>query len=253
MKGLLLDIGNSRFKGCITSGGKLSAARISAYRKDFKTSDFRKFVSEFGKYEIDFVYISNNDKLSENIFTKILFAIFGKVKIVFINKKTPLPVKIDYAESLGSDRICSAAGAIAKYGKHKNILVFDFGTATTVNLITNGTYKGGMIAAGLQTCADTLFKKTTLPEVSFTKKTSLINKDTERAIISGLIFQQAFFVNTTIAELKREFKNLYVVCTGGGLKFIRRYIKSADKFDDSLVMYGLNIIAVYNENTGNKK
>jgi hypothetical protein len=44
-----------------------------------------------------------------------------------------------------------------------------------------------------------------------------------------------------------------VVCTGGGLKFIKKYIKSADKYDDSLVMYGLNIIAIYNENTRTKK
>jgi type III pantothenate kinase len=253
MKGLLLDIGNSRFKGCITSGRKLSAGRISDYRKEFKTADFRKFVSGFGKNKIDFIYISNNDKSAEKSFANILSSIFGKVKIVFVTKKTPLPVNIDYTESLGSDRICSAAGAFVKYRNYKNILVFDFGTATTVNLITDGTYKGGMISAGLKTSADTLFKKTTLPEVSFTKKASLINKDTKRAIISGLIYQQAFFVDMTIAELRNMFRNLYVVCTGGGLKFIKRYIKSADKYDDSLVMYGLNIIAIYNENTGTKK
>lgn len=172
----------------------------------------------------------------------------GACKTNFVNAATPVPLLIDYEKSLGSDRICSALGAVSKYPGHKNMLVLDFGTATTVNLISNGVYKGGMIAAGLVTSAHSLNARTTLPFAALSLKADIENRKTKNAIASGLILQQVFFAEKTIEAFNKRYKKLFTVCTGGNLVILKKYLLSADAFDNNLVIEGLNTIMKYNEN-----
>jgi len=62
MNGLLVDIGNSRFKGCLTRDGETGRIISSLYRKEYKAKEFGKFIKLFHKRDICFAYISNNDK-----------------------------------------------------------------------------------------------------------------------------------------------------------------------------------------------
>ncbi len=242
MNYLLIDIGNSKIKFTLSKNGKLQKADSITYNK----SGLSKFISNIlktYKNKFDKIFLSSLDSKNNSI----LKSVTKKYNTIFISVKTKMPVKIDYMKTLGSDRICSSVAAFSKYSKHKNILVIDLGTATTFNIISKGVYKGGMISAGIKTAADALLNKTSLPNVVFNGKISLINRTTKNAIKSGIIFQQILFIQKAIEEYKKIYKDLFVVATGGGTEIIGKRLKDADRIELNLVLEGLNQIALYNE------
>ena len=65
-----------------------------------------------------------------------------------IDCKLPIEVKVDEGSSVGADRLVNTAGAFDKYGG--NIIIVDFGTATTFDVVgKDGAYLGGAIAPGV--------------------------------------------------------------------------------------------------------
>ena len=242
MNFLLIDIGNSRIKCSLSINGKMSRFKSVLYNK----RDFIKhFRSVLNYYQNKFtgIYISSLDKK----YNSSIKGIRLKCNITFISADSILPLKIDYEKTLGSDRICSAVGAFMKYGNHKNILVIDSGTAVTFNLISAGIYKGGMISAGLNTASDALLFKTTLPKIVLNRNISIINKSTKSSIISGLILQHVLFIEKAVELYRIMFKKLLVIMTGGGAEIIPNKIKGVDKIELTLVLEGLNYIALHNQ------
>lgn len=248
MVSILIDIGNSSIKACLSVNGVISGHRAVTNTKSKFQVLFRKLLNEFRESGITSAYVSSLDKTKRKIIAESVKKKTGAGKILFVSASTSVPLLIDYEKSLGSDRICSALGAVAKYPGHKNILVLDFGTATTVNFISNGVYKGGMIAAGLVTSARSLNMRTTLPYAALTLKADMENKKTKNAIASGLILQQVFFAQKTMEAFRKKYKKIFTVCTGGNLAILKKYLASADAFDTNLVIEGLNTIMKYNEN-----
>jgi pantothenate kinase type III len=242
-------------KGCISEDKKLGKIHSKNYRKSEFTKDYSAFLNEFNHFQdgsymmnqiafnFESVYVS---LLDSGAHAKVIFSSPGYTPR-FINTQIPLPIEIDYTHTLGSDRICSAVGAYKKFKNKNNILIVDFGTATTFNVVSKGVYKGGMISTGIKTSADALMNKTTLPEVSLIPEVKLINNDTESAIISGIVFQQLLFIQKAIEEYKKLFSDLYVVATGGGIELLKKHETGIDKYEPNLVLEGLNHIAIYNE------
>ena len=72
----------------------------------------------------------------------------------------------------------------------KNIIIIDFGTATTFDIIdSKGSYDGGIITPGIELSLKVLFEKTAkLPFVKFTKTKTVIGRDTKSAIQSGFFW-----------------------------------------------------------------
>src|SRR4029079_17181816 len=67
----------------------------------------------------------------------------------------PLPLDVDEPQNVGADRALNAIAAHAKYAG--NLIVIDFGTATTFDLIgASGAYEGGIIAPGINLSLDAL-------------------------------------------------------------------------------------------------
>ncbi len=248
MVSILIDIGNSSIKACLSVNGVLSRHRSADNSKARFPVIFNRLLNEFQKLGISSAYVSSLDKTKNKIIAESVKKKTGALKTHFVSTAASAPLLIDYEKSLGSDRICSALGAAAKYPGHKNMLVLDFGTATTVNFISGGVYKGGMIAAGLVTSARSLNLMTTLPYASLTLKADIENKRTDNAIASGLILQQVFFARETIKAFRKKYKKIFTVCTGGNLALLKKYLASADAFDTNLVIEGLNTIMKYNEN-----
>lgn len=251
MKRLLIDIGNTRIKGCIASDMRLGKVVSKIYDKSDIIKDYTSFFSQF----IPKTKISKSNSTFENIYISLLdrtlhtriSSISSEYETNFINTSTHLPIKLEYTRTLGNDRICSAVGAYMKFKGKKNLLIIDFGTATTFNVVSKGVFKGGMISTGIKTSADALMSKTTLPKVFLSSDVKLINNETEGAIISGIVFQQVLFIQKAIEEYRKLFKDLYVVATGGGLEIIRSHKTGIEKFEPNLVLEGLNHIAIYNE------
>lgn len=242
MNYLLIDIGNSRIKCSLSVNGKMCRYFSILYDKRKFLKHFQSILSHY-QNQFNELFISSLDKK----YNSVIKTLSLNCKINFISSESLLPLKIDYAKTLGSDRICSAVGAFIKFNNRENILVIDSGTATTFNVISDGIYKGGMISAGLKTASEALLNKTTLPKIVLNSKISLVNKSTKSSIISGLVFQHVLFIEKAIELYKNMFKNLFVVMTGGGAEVFGKKIKGVNKIELELVLEGLNYIALHNK------
>jgi len=210
-KNLLIDIGNSYIKVAIgLQDSSLKNIKRFEYEKEYQTETLNHIISSFIKkrkdlYEIKKIGISLLD-------LKIKPAIIDIIKIyfrsapIFINKRIKLPIKFKYSSTIGSDRICSAVAAFYKYCKRKKILIIDFGTATTYNLLIDGIFEGGMITPGIETSLHSLIKKTSLPKVKLDSNVKLITNDTLNNIKSGVWFQNLYTTERIILELKRSIR-----------------------------------------------
>ncbi len=148
--------------------------------------------------------------------------------------KTGLKIKYRNPLEVGADRIANAIGALQKYPE-TNLIIVDFGTATTFCAITcDRSYLGGIILPGLKLSMDALTKGTAkLPSVEITQPKDLIGRSTVESIQSGLYFGQL----TLIKEVSRQVKEQYfqgscdqktlVIGTGG----FARLFESAQVFD----------------------
>jgi type III pantothenate kinase len=243
---LLIDIGNSEVKA---GKGKPDESEIKlikrfpyskkTFRRDFK-ENFKSIEDAINKNGIQKTGISilkDGDKIFLKEFIKKKFGI----NPLFISRKINLPVKIDYGRGIGNDRICNAAGA-RKIFRAKNILIIDFGTATTYTFISGKIIRGGLISPGIKTSMLSLIQRTSLPEVEFKFPSKIINDNTEDNIKGGILFQSLYSAEGIIRELKKEHRSLYVVLTGGYSELFKDRMSSVSKTEQNLALIGINSI-----------
>jgi len=239
MSNLLIDIGNSDVK--VGTGSKhikdIKLIKRFSYKKD-------NFEIDLENNLIKIISLPNIDKIgisilneNKNTFLKRIFT----QNPVFINRRSKLPVTIDYSEGIGNDRICSAAGASGSYS-NKNILIIDFGTATTYTLVSNRVLKGGMISPGIKTCLQSLIEKASLPDVKLTFPKELLNRNTIDNIRAGILYPGLYTAERVIVETKKKYRGLFVVATGGFAELIYKRTNLINKYDENLVLKGINII-----------
>ncbi|MCX7832732.1 MAG: type III pantothenate kinase [Ignavibacteria bacterium] len=247
---LVIDIGNTYFKAALGKNYLLKSTfkKFPYDKKNFK-SDFtyfldRTFVKQ--KEKIFQVGISlcniGYKKFSERIIKQLFF-----INPYFISYDSKLPIKIKYPKTLGIDRICSSVGAVRRYSNKSEILVIDFGTATTFNLIINNTFIGGMISAGIATSLKSLIQSTDLPKVKIDiNKITITPRNTISAINSGILYQTISLTNFVINELKKRYNNLITICTGGYGEVLSKKIKEIKNYYPHLVLEGANEILKLN-------
>lgn len=241
MKNLVIDIGNTSIKFAFIVNGKLSKSKFEDYDKTNFVKKLGTLLSFSVQYNSIGISCSNTEHISyiQNRFKK-------EENIFLISTSSKLPIKINYEKTLGTDRICGALGAVRKYSKNKNLLVIDFGTATTYNLVSNKIFKGGLITPGIKTVLKSLIQNTSLPEPRLRFKKKLYYKNTLDNISNGVLLQSLFFTERIISEYKKEFKNLLVIATGGNAELIFPYTKLIDKKEPDLNLEGLNYFLEFN-------
>jgi len=157
--------------------------------------------------------------------------------------KNGMPIIMDNPREVGADRIVNAVAAYEKY--HREIIVVDFGTATTFDHVTvEGEYAGGIIAPGLMISAEALFREASkLPRVELHKPRNVIGKNTIHCMQSGIVFGYAGLVDSLVKRMKAELKtNPKVVATGGLAKLIASETETIEEVDPNLTLEGLKII-----------
>lgn len=165
-----------------------------------------------------------------------------------IGTKTGIKIVTPNPKEIGSDRIVDAAAAYDIYGGP--LIVIDFGTATTYDLITeDGSFLAGITSPGIRICADALWHKTArLPEIEIRKPASILAKDTITSMQAGLVYgyigQTEYIVKKIIEESRIE--GIKVIATGGLGKIIADETEAIHIFDDNLTLKGIRLI--YNKN-----
>jgi type III pantothenate kinase len=196
------------------------------------------------------------DVIVASVVPNIMYS-FNNGIIKYLNKlpvivgpgiKTGISIHIDNPKELGADRIVDAAGAFYEYGGP--VLVIDFGTATTYDVVTEkGVFIGAIISPGIKICANALWQKAAkLPEIEIKKPESILGKNTINSMQSGLVYGYIGQVEYIIKKVKKEMNisNMKVVATGGLAKIIYNETNEIDIYDKTLTLKGLKVI--YNKN-----
>lgn len=164
--------------------------------------------------------------------------------------KSGIRIKMPNPRELGADRITDAVAGYTLYGGP--VLVIDFGTATTYDLIgADGSFEAGITSPGIRISANALWNEAAkLPEIEIKKPVSILAKDTVTSMQAGLIYGAIGQTKYIISQVKKEagLDSLFVVATGGLGKLISEAVEEIDQYDADLTLKGLRII--YEKNCG---
>ncbi len=157
-------------------------------------------------------------------------------------------VNVDRPDEVGADRVVNAVAAYESYGGP--LLVLDFGTATTLDLVGNeGAYEGGVIAPGVNLSLDALQAAAAkLPRVEIEAPDTVIGKNTISAMQSGIYFGYAAMIEGLIARIREEsgYNPLTAIATGGLAPIFAPACPSIREVDSDLTLRGL--YAIYRRN-----
>lgn len=156
-----------------------------------------------------------------------------------------MPILINNPAELGADRIVNAVAAYRKYGK--SLIIIDFGTATTFDVISEkGEFLGGSISPGIMIASEALFREASkLPRVEiFERPGNVVGKDSAACIQSGIIFGYAGLVDGIVSRIKAQMDTVPIVLATGGLAPLMADVaESIEKVESSLTLEGLRIIS----------
>ena len=158
--------------------------------------------------------------------------------------KTGIRLATENPKQIGADRIVDAVGAYELYGGP--VLVIDFGTATTYDLILeDGSFVAGVTSPGIRLSANALWQGTAkLPKFEILKPKSILAKETISSMQAGLVYGYIGQTEYIIKKVKEEakLKEMKVVATGGLGKIIADETDMIEVYDNRLTLKGLRLI-----------
>jgi type III pantothenate kinase len=169
--------------------------------------------------------------------------------IVGTGTKTGIKIITANPKEIGADRVVDAVAAYEIYGGP--VLVIDFGTAITYDLITaDGSFVAGVTSPGLRIAANALWTETAkLPEIEIAMPDTILAKDTVTSMQAGLVFgcigQTEYIVKRMLKEAGIE--KCKVIATGGLGKIIADATDVIEVYDPNLTLKGLKIISDKNK------
>lgn len=165
---------------------------------------------------------------------------------VIVSHETPSGIRVntDQPSRTGADRIVNA---VAGYAIARGpVIVVDFGTATTYDLIgPDGTLDACIIAPGIETAGRSLWGGAAmLPAIQIRKPESILAKETVSGMQGGLVYGAVGQTEYIVKKMKEEsgYSDAYVIATGGLGKIIARETDCIDLYDPRLTLNGLRMI-----------
>lgn len=209
---LTLDIGNSQIHGALFSGDSL----VVQFRKSTKQGTSSDEIGLFLKHIVREHHIKPEEieKIAICSVVPDLIHSVGSACVKYFHThafllragvKTGLKIKYRNPLEVGSDRIANAIAATNLF-PNRDLIVVDFGTATTFCAITaNRDYLGGVILPGLRLSMEALVHQTAqLPAVQITDPSNAIGRSTTEAIQSGLFYGNVHQAKGFIKQIQEE-------------------------------------------------
>ena len=258
---ICIDIGNTNIKYAVYDKDELKVSfRVS--------TDFKRTSDEYGEQIIGMLDIKGIkvENIEGGIVSSVVPSLdytIDKMCEIYLHiqplhiapgLKSGLNIRCDDAREVGADRIVNCVSAIVGYGDGTPMIVVDFGTATTFNIISeNNEFIGGVIAPGIKGSLDSLVNGTAkLPRVEIEATKSIIAKNTVTNMQAGIVFGFAGLVEYIVKRIKKELKAPVVktIATGGFSNIISKEIEGIDVVDKLLTLKGLKYL--YDLNTQEK-
>lgn len=248
---LVVDIGNTN----ITIGVFREKELVTTFRL---TTKMPRTSDEYG-ITIRELLVSNKIEIEElegvivaSVVPNIMYSFQGAIQkylglkpiVVGPGIKTGIKITTENPREVGSDRIVDAVAAYELYGGP--VLVIDYGTATTYDLVdANGCFAAGITAPGIRISAKALWQDTAkLPEVEIKKPKSILAQETISSMQAGLVYGQIGQTEYIIKQVAKEtgYENLKVVATGGLGRIIADETTMIEHYDSALTLQGLRIL-----------
>ena len=253
---LVIDAGNTNITFGVYDDKKL----VTTFRL---TTMLARTSDEFGMSIVQLLEINGitkeeiNGTIIASVVPNIMHALMGSVNrylnmnplCVGPGVKSGIKIITENPREIGADRIVDAVAAYTIYGGP--VLVIDFGTATTYDLVTeDGSFAAGITAPGIRISAKALWEDTAkLPEIEIRKPKTILAQETVTSMQAGLVFGQIGQTEYIINQVKKEsgFDKLRVVATGGLGRIIADATDSIEVYDSFLTLEGLRIIYEKNQ------
>ncbi|MCR5301254.1 MAG: type III pantothenate kinase [Lachnospiraceae bacterium] len=252
---LVFDVGNTNIKCGLYDGDKL----VHTFRfmtKTPRTSD------EFGMTICDLAARQGADisridgVIIASVVPDVMHSLIASVKkylnaepvVVGPGIKTGINIDTPNPKEIGPDRIVDAVAAYELYGGP--VLVLDFGTATTYDVVTaDGRFTAGITAPGIGISAEALWNGTAkLPKIEIMMPKSILATDTVWSMQAGLMYGQVGQTEYIIKQVRKEtgYDDLKVIATGGLGRIISNETDMIDEYNSDLALEGLRLIYAKN-------
>lgn len=247
---LVIDVGNTNVVFAVFDGNNLAGKwRIS--------TDTRRTADEYGVWLTQVLEHSGisvgsiTGAVVASVVPQTLFDLRQLAKRYFgvelmvvgdprLKLKTGVCAKVDNPAEVGADRLVNAFAAWNRY--KKPLIVVDFGTATTFDVVNNeGDYIGGVIATGVNLSLDALQKAAAkLPNVAISPPEKVIGTNTVGAMQSGIYYGYAGLTEGIVSRIKVEYgAPMAVIATGGLASLFAKACPSIEHTEPDLTIYGL--------------
>ncbi len=172
-------------------------------------------------------------------------------KIIQVSSAIKLGIEVDFSDptTIGADRLANASAVAERARNQQPIIVVDFGTAVTFDIVDpRPAYVGGTIAPGLDSMQNYLHSRTALlPMIDLKRPESAIGKTTEQAMLSGAFHGYRGLVKEIIKQIEKQLQqSAKVIATGGYADLISDELPEIHSVEPLLTMEGLQKIANLN-------
>lgn len=248
---LVVDVGNTNITFGVYEGKEL----LTTFRM---TSKLPRTSDEFGIHLRELLRTNHIERkelegtIVASVVPNVMHALIGAIRrylksnpiIVGSGIKTGIKIVTENPKEIGADRIVDAVAAYEKYGGP--VLVLDFGTATTYDLVTaDGCFAAGITAPGIRISAKALWEDTAkLPEIEIRKPRSILAQETISSMQAGLVYGQIGQTEYIVNQVRKEsgIPDLKVVATGGLGRIIADETDCIQIYDNALTLDGLRIL-----------
>ncbi|HEY8389529.1 MAG TPA: type III pantothenate kinase [Clostridia bacterium] len=248
---LVIDIGNTNIKiGLFKNDFLVASGRIATHYR--RTSDEYGLlitnlitVHNFSVNDIKGIIISSVIPDLNYTFEHMCSFYFGIEPLVLgAGVKTGLNIKYDNPKEVGSDRIAVSVAAMKEYGSP--LIVADFGTATTINVVgRNNDFLGGLICPGIKSSVNSLAESAAkLPKIELVTPKSVIGKNTITNMQSGIFYAFTGMIEHIVKKIREEdgLNDAKVIATGGLSEYVNQGTSIIDHIDRRLSLKGLYYI-----------
>lgn len=253
---LVIDVGNTNMTLGVYDGQELRATFRMMTKQPRTSDEYGVFITQLLKNKgIEALELEGS--IVASVVPDVMHSLIGAlVKYTHTRPinvgpgtKTGIRIVTEDPRAIGADRIVDAVAAYEKYGGP--VLVLDFGTATTYDLVTEkGEFAAGITAPGIRISSEALWKQTAkLPNIEIRKPKSILAQETITSMQAGLVYGQIGQTEYIIRKVKEEsgIGQLRVVATGGLGRLIADETDAIDIYASYLTLEGLRIIYEKNQ------
>ncbi len=223
---LLIDIGNTRTKV------KYETITTVDSNSDFTVKDLVDQLGEYkflGVTEVEAVVISSVVPRLTELYTKYSREILG-LEPLLVNKESS---KYEVNDEVGADIIATMNAVIGE------AVIIMLGTATVINYVDNGNFKGVMIAPGVYTGMRSLIENTALlNDFQIETPPSILGLNTVECLQSGMIYGHAAMIDGVIDRINPS-GDVKIIAMGGFAEKIIPLCKHKIEIDNDLLFKGL--------------